>query len=286
MENGKLMKFSEFLAQEDFNLSLSEALIVLTKDKLAEFGNVVIMAGGAGTGKGFVVKNLLQIRGKILDVDALKTAALKSKKIQGIVKTELGLDLSEFDSRNPEDVRKLHQILSVELKLNNKQQQALFSSIITAAPDRKPNLIFDVTLKDMYKLYNITDAVKQLGYSPENIHIVYVVNDIEVAKAQNKTRDRVVPEEILLSTTLGSATTMKIILDMGKELQKHMDGAIVVSFNQVGVDTKSVKTDDKHKYVEYANYVFVKHQGKPQISSKELSQEVIQKLSKYIPDVW
>jgi len=73
---------------------------------------------------------------------------------------------------------------------------------------------------------------------------------------------------------------------MGKELQKHMDGAIVVSFNQVGVDTKSVKTDDKHKYVEYANYVFVKHQGKPQISSKELSQEVIQKLSKYIPDVW
>lgn len=49
-------------------------------------------------------------------------------------------------------------------------------------------------------------------YNPENIHLVWVLNDVEVAKIQNNQRDRRVQEEILVSTHKGVSLTMKEII--------------------------------------------------------------------------
>lgn len=266
-------------------LSLNEKLMVFGKVAYPKFGNVVILAGGAGSGKGFQKSNLLGIEGKSFDVDALKELAVKSVKFAAKVKEETGHDIKTFDMKNPDNVGKMHDILSSVYNITNKSDQTVFASILTADAERKPNLIFDVTLKDMTKLESITRNAQELGYNKTNIHIVWVVNDISVAIDQNQKRSRVVPDEILMATHEGAALTMKKILDMDDKLTKYMDGAIYISFNRVGTDTTVAKSGKGGAYVKDANYIMVKKQGSPQLSSAELGDSVYNKIKDYIPKV-
>src|SRR5690606_17444396 len=115
-----------------------------------------------------VLKNLIDIQAKTLDVDALKEAAAKAPRIVKKVEQETGHDMTKLNLKNPDDVSTMHSIIADVLNLPNKRDQALFTSILAAHPDRKPNLIFDVTLKDMRKLQNISSQVKKIGYKNEN----------------------------------------------------------------------------------------------------------------------
>lgn len=275
--------------REDYVLEtydeLLEALITFGGKAYPKFGNVVIMAGGAGSGKGFVKDKLVGIEGKVFDVDALKTLAAKTPFIQKKVKSELGLDIKKIgsDMRNPENVAKMHEIVGDFLNYPDKQMKAFFTSVLTAPVDRKPNIIFDVTLKDLRKLEKITRQVSQIGYPKENIHIVWVVNDIEVAKAQNVTRDRMVPVEILVNTHRGASQTMHDIVTMGDSLKKYMDGDIVFAFNKVGVDANVSKSDKGGMFIKDSNYFYVKRKGKPATPVDKLTKEIRHKIAKYVP---
>lgn len=273
---------------KDFDDFLIEKLIVFGKRAYPQFNNVLIVAGGAGSGKGFQNSNLFGIEGKVLDVDALKMMAIKSDKFATKVKEETGQDIKTFDLRQPENVSKIHEILANVFNLTHKSEQALFSSIMMAHPDRKPNLIFDVTLKSMSKLESITRNVRELGYLSENVHIVWVVNDITVAREQNKNRSRVVSDEILLDTHQGAAITFKKILDMGDDIQKYMNGDIYISFNKAGVDVDIKKSASGGHFVSAANYFHIKKQGQKQASSNDLAQDVYDKIKEYTPhtDNW
>jgi hypothetical protein len=154
---------------------------------------------------------------------------------------------------------------------------------LSADPERKPNIIFDVTLKDLQKLEKLTRQVSSIGYAKENIHIVWVVNDIEVAKAQNLSRDRTVPTEILVNTHRGASQTMGDIVNMGKGLRKYMDGDIAFAFNKVGVDTDVVKSGKGGMYVKDANYFYVKRKGKPPTPVAKLEKELRMKIKSYVP---
>ena len=268
------MKFSEFL---------SEALMTFGPGAYPKFGNVVILAGGAGSGKGMQKDKLLGINGVNLDVDAIKKLASSAPKLVSKIKDETGRDISKFDTKNPGDVSKLHYILNDVYKIPDKKNEALFASILSAHPERKPNLIFDVTLKDMTKLVSIATAVEDLGYAKENIHIVWVVNSVDVAMAQNKSRERTVPEEVLFATHQGAALTLKRILDMGESLKQYMDGYIYISFNKIHEDTTLAKSSRGGSYVQKANYVLVKSRGHLQLPSKELSSEITAKIKSYVP---
>jgi hypothetical protein len=272
----------------DFIQFLNERLMIFGKSAYPKFGNVLILAGGAGSGKGFQSSNLLGIEGKTLDVDALKELAIKSTVFAARVKKETGHDLKTFDLKKPENVGKIHEILSDVYNVTNKNQKTLFASILTAAHDRKPNVIFDVTLSKMSKLESISRNAEELGYDKKNIHIVWVVNDINVAITQNQKRSRVVPDEILMDTHEGAALSMKKILDMGEKLKKYMDGDIYLSFNKVGVDTSVSKSDKGGAYIKDANYFKVKKQGQPQLSSDQLGDEIYNKIKAYVPktDTW
>src|SRR5210317_36127 len=264
---------------------LFEKLITFGGKAYPKFGNIVIMAGGAGSGKGFVLSNLVGVEGKVLDVDALKTLAAKTPAIQKRVKDQMGVDLSDLANnlKDPENVSKLHGIIGDYLKLDKRVNTALYTGIMTAAPDRKPNIIFDVTLKDLQKLQNITRQAAQLGYDKKNIHIVWVVNDIEVAKKQNLSRSRTVPTEILVNTHRGAANTMGDIINMGKSLQRYMDGDIVFAFNKVGVDADLAKSGKGGSYVKDANYFYVKRKGKAPVSVKDLEDDIKRKIASYVP---
>lgn len=269
---------------EEFG-ELSEKLITFAKKAYPKFGNIVIMAGGAGSGKGFVKDKLVGLEGFTFDVDALKTLAAKTPAIVKKVKDELGVDLADLagNLKTSENVGKLHGIIGDYLNLDDKRTQALYASILTAAPDRKPNIIFDVTLKDLQKLEKITRQVKGLGYDPTLVHIVWVVNDIEVAKVQNVTRDRVVPAEILVNTHRGAAQTMLDIVNMGNSLKKYMDGDIVFAFNKVGVDADLQKSGRGGAYIKTANYFYIKRSGMPVMALDDINADLRRKIASYVP---
>jgi hypothetical protein len=284
-----MQSFNSFLKEETFLAEEAEALleklITFGGKAYPKFGNIVIMAGGAGSGKGFVLGKLVGIEGKVLDVDELKTLASKTPAIIKRVKSELGVDLPQLAKslKDPENVGKLHSIMGDYLNLDKRREKALYTSILSADPERKPNIIFDVTLKDLPKLEKIAREAAMLGYDKKNIHIVWVVNDIEVAQQQNKARARTVPSEILVNTHRGAANTMGDIINMGTRLKKYMDGDIVFAFNKVGVDASLAKSGKGGSYVKDANYFYVKKQGKAPTSVDQLDKDIRRKIASYVP---
>ena len=177
----------------------------------------------------------------------------------------------------------MHGIIGDTLKLDKRVNQALYRGILTAPADRKPNVIFDTTLKDLQKLENLSRQMTDLGYDKKNIHVVWVVNDIEVAKKQNLQRSRTVPTEILVNTHRGAANTMGDVINMGKRLQRYMDGDIVFAFNKVGVDANLMKSGRGGSFVKDANFFYIKRQGKPPVSVDKLEAEVLNKIKAYVP---
>jgi len=281
----KSFKFftEEFLAEEA--QMLMEKLITFGGKAYPKFGNVVIMAGGAGSGKGFVQDRLVGLEGKSFDPDELKKLAGKSSLINKRVQDEFGVDLEDLGTklRVPENVSKLHEIIGDALNLPNRKQAAFFGSVMTAAADRKPNIIFDTTLKDAGKLQKLSRQVTTLGYDKKNIHIVWVVNDIEIAKKQNLERPRVVPTEILINTHRGASNTMGDILKMGETLRKYMDGDLVFAFNKIGVDSELVTSRKGGSYVKEADYVYIKRAGKSLPPLDKLNKAMLSKVKSYVP---
>jgi hypothetical protein len=261
---------------------LNEKLITFGGKAYPKFGNAVLLAGGAGSGKGFVKDKLLGIEGQVYDVDEVKQLALKSDMIKKMAEKETGKDISKFDLKNPDDVSTLHTILDETLNVIDKRKLARYAGILMAPADRKPNLIFDVTLKNMNKLRSITSDIKKLGYDVKDTHLVWVINSYNVAKAQNKERSRQVPEEILMDTHRGAAQTAKDILNMGNDIKKYLDGDVWYAFNKRGVDSTIAKSDKGGSYIKDANYIKVKASGK-NIDQKKVTKEVIDKIAGYVP---
>tara|TARA_A100001011_G_scaffold397893_1_gene500370 strand:+ start:1925 stop:4108 length:2184 start_codon:yes stop_codon:yes gene_type:complete len=270
---------------EEFE-QLDEKLITFAKKAYPKSGNLLILAGGAGSGKGFILNNLVGLEGKVFNVDDLKSLAIKTPKIISRVKKEFNVDLSKLKLTKGEDVAKLHDIIGTEMNLSNKQQVRFFANALFQRDDLKPNVIFDVTLKDLRKLQNITRMAEAVGYKKENVHIVWVINDIEIAKVQNldPKRARVVPVEILVNTHRGASQTMLDIMKMGTSLKKYMDGDIVFAFNKIGVDS-DLKTSDKGgSYIKKSDYFYVKRSGKPPIKFSEMGDNILKKIRSYVPN--
>lgn len=247
------------------------------------------------SGKGFVKEKLVGIDGYNFDVDELKLLAVRTPGLIKKIKDEMGFDMSKLDPRKHKDVLKqeknvgkLHQIIGDHLELDSNRLKSLYKSIYAADPERKPNLIFDVTLKDLRKLQNITSQAQALGYDKDKIHIVWVIQDITVAVDLNKNRERTVPAEILVNTHRGAAQTIHDIINMGTSLSKYMDGDIVFTFNRVDVNSKErsdsdyVQSNSGGGYLKTAKYFYVKRAGKRPDLNK-LTKDIRAKISEYVP---
>ena len=279
---------------------LNEKLITFGGKAYPKFNQVVIMAGGAGSGKGFTQGKLMGIEGVTLDVDRVKELAMGSTKLKDRIKKETGKDISKFNLKNPKDVGQLHVLLSDVYRTTKGMDKRVFNGIMTADPRRKPNLIFDVTLKDMGKMAKLAKQAQDLGYAKEDIHIVWVMNDIKVAMKQNKERSRTVPENILIGTHAGAALTFKNLMAMGAGARTWADGDWWITFAKADIDTKFVgsanpasegeggvfkgKTGKKAGYMMDATYIKVKAKGKAPEKASNLDQKIIKKISDYTPN--
>ena len=264
--NGK--KMFENINEEQ----LDEKLI--TFSNRAPYGQIVFMAGGAGSGKGFAIDNFIDSAGfKVRDVDEMKKAVGKldqlgkfsvdkwykkyGKKLSDkpgkggglspkahIEEFVLGKGLSisdiSKDLKNPNNVASLHYIVD-SMGLKDKWLISMLSG-----KDNKetlPNLLFDITAK---KVSSITDVIKPLianGYDSKNIHLIWVLSNFHVAIQANKDRDRMVPEDILLQTHEGAGKTMWEV--MTKILPKGLNGRIDVILNKYAETVPYVDSNGK-----------------------------------------
>ena len=190
-----MLNIKEFFTMRNYQ-QLDEKLIMYNNG--AKYGQVVFLAGGAGSGKGFAQKNFMEVdKFKVFDVDELKKALIKIK----------GLNM---DLRNPKDVFDLHMMVKKK-NIKNKLLSMLFASQVSAKAGRRgvlPNLMFDVTLKEVEDITDLLPMLSMMGYQSNDIHITWVLTDYYVAVQANQQRDRVVPDDILLQTHIGAAKTM------------------------------------------------------------------------------
>jgi dephospho-CoA kinase len=241
------------LSFHTFKELLNEKLLLINNGK--KYGQIVFLAGGAGSGKGFASTNFMNISDfKVRDVDEMKKQYLTLNKL-----THKFPELDDLNLRHPKDVFKLHQFVKdkglVDKTLNNMLNQM-------KNPDTLPNIVFDVTLKNTKKLMSNIPALLAHGYKTENIHLIWVLTDYKVAVENNRNRSRVVPDDILLQTHVGAHKTMWEIVGKGN-IPKEVNGGIYVILNNkentIFYDTEKGK---KSKVIKDFKYLVYKEPGK------------------------
>lgn len=269
---------------------LNERQLVLNKKAYPKFNNILIMAGGGGSGKGFVLSNVLSFEGKKFDVDELKKQVINIGKLKAdsawnkAYLAKYGKSLSDIDLKNPVDVSNIHAFVE-ELGIEHKLKTSFFTT--AANTEHKPNVIFDVTLKNMKKLDEIAKYAEMGGYKKENMHVVWVVNEWATVLEQNAKRARSVDPGILKGTFIGAVDT---VLKMVKTNCSKINGDVWVVFNKKRVDnlanlvnTSKYTKNDVFELKKYTAYQF-KKAGQPFGSIKDFeNSELYQKLLDYIP---
>ena len=265
--------------------ALLEKLILFNQGK--RFGQVVFMAGGAGSGKGFAISNFLEgEKFKVRDVDEYKKAFLKLAKTK-----DQYSELRNLDLRKGKDVFTLHKFVE-DLGVVDKTLNNLLKDV---RGDHLPNVLFDITAKNTSKVTDITDRMIAVGYKPENIHMVWVLTNYSVAVMNNANRERVVPDDILLQTHEGAARTMWSFVKSG--LHKGVNGAFHIILNNrentiLHVNSKGEKLDGKKDkngklirplVVKDFSSIWLKREGKKMGTKRELNMKLHDWVSKNVP---
>jgi hypothetical protein len=295
------LSFSEFAILKDYDISheLVEKQILYNNGK--QYGQIVFLAGGAGSGKGFAIKHFMQGENfKIRDVDELKVAFQKldamnkfttkdlldkygskiSDKDMQMIKTEVldkGIPLSKLDLRTPKHVYILH----VLVRATGAKDKVLDLLLAGAEKGRLPNIIFDSTFKDIDDMNSILPLLLKAGYEPKDIHLTWVLTNYQIAIKNNKSRSRVVPEDILLATHKGAAATVYNLIDVG--VPRVVNGGIYIILNNPEntiyiVDPKTGKAyrDIKgNPVIKDFKYLKVKEPGKPAVKELELKKQLL-----------
>ena len=172
-----MVKYLDVVATPE---QLNEKLIMFNQGK--KYGQVVFMAGGAGSGKGFAQDNFMEInKFKVRDVDEWKRLYIELDKLfdkstgrKGI-KTQdaAGRRLQDYDLGDPRDVYDIHGLVK-KYDAKNKTLQNIFGGIVKEG-GRHPNLLFDITFKDLSDITEVTPKLIDMGYERRNIHVVWVL---------------------------------------------------------------------------------------------------------------
>ena len=243
------LSFSEYIYKKEYEsrIPLEEKLILYNNG--AKYGQVVFLAGGAGSGKGFAISNFMQGEDfKIRDVDELKIAfqklddlgkftmdALLKKYSNNISERDMdliqknvidkGYSLKDLNLKTPEHVYALH----VMVRASGVKNKTLDLLLDGAAQNTLPNILIDSTFADMDDMTGYIPKLLKAGYGTRNIHVTWVLTNYEIAIQNNKKRARVVPEDILLKTHRGAAQTVFALVKKG--FPKEVDGGVYVVLN-------------------------------------------------------
>lgn len=283
-----MLNFSEFTQQ---NNQLQDIITekLLRYNNGNRFGQIVFLVGGAGSGKGFSVKNFMESDlFKVRDVDEMKSAFLKLDKLTGKFPEIRGLDL-----RKPQDVFKLHTFVA-EKGVKDRTLRLLLKDNDRT---RLPNIMFDITGKSLSDITKVVPLLKKVGYETKNIHITWVLTNFEVAVTNNANRSRVVPKDILIKTHVGAAKTMSDIIFKNKISRSDVDGGIFVVLNNrnntvIWTDDsgKPIKNNGKNTsfnmHVKDFTYMTLKKAGKAPEPNESVKSELLGWITSNAPRGW
>ena len=226
---------------------LNEKLMVYNNRK--PYGQVVFLAGGAGSGKGFAsnhfldkemfkvrdvdkMKKQLQILNRIgkIDIDGILKKYGKNipaKEIENIRSIQSqGFQLRNLQLKQPNHVRALHQLVKAMGIKDSSLEKLLVGK---DNPETLPNIMFDITAKDVSDITKVIPMLKKAGYQSKNVHLTWILTNFVTAMDNNKQRERMVPEDILLKTHEGAANTVWGLIT--KAMPKGVNGRVDVILN-------------------------------------------------------
>jgi uncharacterized C2H2 Zn-finger protein len=254
---------------------LNEKLILINNGK--KYGQIVFLAGGAGSGKGFALTNFMEgEKFKVRDVDEWKKTFMNISKLTGKYPELKGLDL-----KKPEDVGTLHKFI-VKKGIKDKSMTAMLSQMKNK--ETLPNLMFDMTFNDIKKVKKMLPDLLRAGYSPANIHVVWVLQKYEIALKQNKGRERVVPDDIMFSTHEGAGQTLYDLLAGKSKALVQVNGSIYVILNNPKNTIFFKNEKDKvKKVIKDFKYLTLKKRGKPMLKQHIVMKELFFWIMQSIP---
>lgn len=303
------LSFSEYVHKREYEarVPLEEKLILYNNG--AKYGQVVFLAGGAGSGKGFAISNFMQGENfKIRDVDELKIAFQKLDDLGKFTMDELlkkygdnisqrdmefiqknvidkGFSLKDLNLKTPEHVYSLH----VMVRATGAKNKTLDLLLDGAAKNTLPNILIDSTFADMDDMSSYIPKLLKAGYETRNIHVTWVLTNYEIAIKNNKKRARVVPEDILLKTHRGAAQTVFTLVKSG--FPKEVDGGVYVVLNNPEntmfiVDPKTgqhYKDIKGNKVVGNFMYLTLKKPGKAMTNDAGVRKELYNWIKGNVP---
>ena len=254
---------------------LEEKLIVYGGGK--KYGQIVFLAGGAGSGKGFASEKFMQKDlFKVRDVDEWKKAFIRLSSEMKRYSELKGLNL-----RNPDDVFKLHMAVK-KMGIKGRSLQLLLRDV---RPDRLPNIMFDITFKDTDEIDEAMPMLLRAGYQPRDIHITWVLTNYHIAVKQNKERDRVVPDDIMIGTHTGAATSMYNVIK--GNLPRGVDGQVNIVLNNknntIKFKSSEFTSDKKIENVQDFEYFRLKREGQRIDTSEKALEKVMTWVKSNIP---
>ena len=272
-----MLTFSQFLAEK----YLEEKLIMYNQGK--RYGQIVFLAGGAGSGKGFAIANFMEKeKFKVRDVDEWKKAFMMIADTQDKYPEIKGLKL-----KNPKDVLKIHAFVK---KLGIKEK-SIDLMLADANSRHLPNIMFDITMKDANDIEQYMPKLLEAGYNPKNIHLTWVLTNYAVAIVNNRNRARVVHDDIMLSSHVGAAKSMYEVIK-GK-LPRGLNGAVRVILNNrentiPWIDPDSQKEMKKHKsgsiLVKDFTYLTFKKEGKSIGPETDVKRQLLGWIADNVPN--
>ena len=303
------LSFSEYVERTDYEAyqPLLEKLIMYNNGK--RYGQIVFLAGGAGSGKGFAINNFMEgDKFKVRDVDELKLAFQKldqldkftlddllkkygsnisEKDMDLIQKTVIdkGYSLKDLDLRTPEHVYALH----VMVRATGAKNKTLDLILDNAKEGTLPNILFDTTFADMDDMNTYIPMLTKVGYQTKDIHVTWVLTNYEIAIQNNANRKRVVPKDILLKTHRGAARTIVQLVKTG--FPREIDGGIYVVLNnpQNTMYITNPKTGEHYRDVKGRKvvgnflYLTVKKPGKQITNDAEIKKQLFAWIKDNVP---
>lgn len=245
------------------------------------FDNVLIIAGGAGSGKDFVLNNMINFTGKEFNVDDIKRYAIHMSSQQVIDQfyKKYGFHLNHLDLFDPEETAALHDFVS-EKGWDTKVQRAFF--LAAAQRSHKDNVIFNVTLKNATKIKTIGNLCDIGGYKKTNRHVVWVLTNFNEATKNNQTRARRVPTSIMQQSHRGVSKTLRELVENND--RSVIDGDVYIIFNMRGADSDVTITSKGVPVINRYTCYQIKKAGHPFESIEKIQKEIGDKLNSYVPD--
>ena len=275
-----MLEFSQHQELSEGLHLLSEKEIVLGKGK--NYGQICFLVGGAGSGKGYAKTHFLQgSKFKSRDVDEWKKCFLRIAALKNQYP-----ELKSLDLRVPDDVTKLHLWVR-DRKIKDKTLNLLLTN---AKKGTLPNILFDITYKDKGDILEILPALHDAGYDPKDIHIVWVLTNYHIAVKQNKSRERIVRDDIMLDTHSGASINMFNLIKNGTP--RGIDGSVhtilggakhTVFYTDQQGNPLDGSNKNKQTVIKDFKYLTLKVPGKTMTSDTGLKDQVYKWIIDNVP---